>query len=300
MSTEFYKRCPICKKEPDSSFFGIQGYRYCSRCQLGWLKKLPKITYKENYYKGTSGIVSKLFIPIGLIFYKIRSSFAKEKNKLWIDVGAGDGGFLKTVNAQRRIGVEISKAGRKIMEEAGLETLSNEEFLKTSGLNADVISFWHVLEHVERPWEYLEAAKRNLSKKGRIIIGIPNSDSFELKYFKKYWFHLVPKYHLWHFSKNSIELLLNKSGFKTNHIDYWSVEHHLAGTLQSFINRTAGSDSVLHRLVKRGLDYSPTFKDIFWSIFWLTIGLPVVFSFWAISSLLRKPGTFILIAKKIH
>lgn len=300
MSTDFYKRCPICKKVPDSSLFGIAGYRYCFGCHLGWLKKLPKTSYRENYYKGTSSIVSKLFVPIGLFFYMIRKSFAKGGKKLWIDVGAGDGGFLKTVNSQRKIGVEISLAGRKIMEKTGLETLSNEKFLKTSGLNADIISYWHVLEHVEKPWEYLEAGKRNLSKKGRIIIGIPNSDSFELKYFKKYWFHLVPKYHLWHFSKKSIEFFLSKAGFKVDSVDHWSIEHHLAGTLQSFINITAGSDSVLHRLVKRGLDYSPTFKDIFWSIFWLTIGLPAVFFFWAASSIFRRPGTFILVAKKIH
>lgn len=300
MSTEFYKRCPICKKESESSLLGIEGYRYCQNCHLGWLKKLPKATYKESYYKGTSGIFSKLFVPIGFAFYKIRGSFAKGENKLWIDVGAGDGGFLKTVEAQRKIGVEISLAGRKIMEEKGIETLLNENFLKTSGLNADVISYWHVLEHVEKPWEYLEAGRRNLAKKGKIIIGIPNSDSFELKYFKKYWFHLVPEYHLWHFSKKSIELFLNKSGFKTDSIDYWSIEHHLAGTLQSFINKTAGSDSVLHRLVKRGLDYSPTFKDIFWSIFWLTFGLPIILLFFATSSLFKKPGTFILVAKKIR
>lgn len=300
MSKEFYRNCPICKKKPTTSLFGIKGYLYCSHCRLGWLKKLPKISYKENYYKGTSGIVSKLFIPIGLIFYKIRGSFAEGKNKLWIDVGAGDGGFLKTVSAQRKIGIEISQAGRKIMEKSGLETLSNEKFLKTSGLDADVISYWHVLEHVEKPWEYLKAGKRNLSKKGKIIIGIPNIDSYEFQYFRNYWFHLVPKYHLWHFSKNSIELFLGKAGFKINSIDNWSIEHHLAGTLQSFINRTAGSDSVLHRLVKRGLDYSPTFKDIFWSVFWLTFGLPVVFLFWGASSILKKPGTFILVAKKIH
>lgn len=300
MSTEFFKKCPICKKTPDSSFFGILGYRYCLRCHLGWLKMLPKTSYTENYYRGTSSIISKLFLPIALFFYMIRGSFAKGRKKLWIDVGAGDGGFLKTVNAQRKIGVEISLAGRKIMEKAGLKTLSNKKFLKTSGLNADVISYWHVLEHVEKPWEYLEAGKRNLSKKGKIIIGIPNSDSLELKYFKKYWFHLVPKYHLWHLSKKSIELFLTEKGFKIDSIDYWSLEHHLTGILQSFINSTAGSDSVLHRLVKRGLNYSPSFKDIFWSIFWLTIGFPVVFLFWVISALSKKSGTIVVTAKLIR
>lgn len=300
MSTEFFKKCSICKKTPDSSFFGISGYRYCLKCHLGWLKRLPKTSYTESYYKGTSSVISRLFVPIAFFFYMVRKSFAKGKKKLWIDVGAGDGGFLRTVNAQKKIGVEISLAGRKIMEKAGLETLSNNKFLKTLNLNADVISYWHVLEHVEKPWEYLEAGRKNLSKNGKIIIGVPNVDSFEFYFFRKYWFHLVPDFHLWHFSPKSMVLLLKKAGFKVDSIDYWSVEHHLTGILQSFINSTAGSDSVLHRLVKRGLNYSLSFKDIFWSIFWLTIGFPVVFLFWVISALSKKSGTIIIVAKLIR
>lgn len=298
MSREFYKRCPLCGKKPSPSFFGIDNYWYCSDCHLGWLKKIPKILYTENYYKGASGIASKLFTPIELFFYMIRKSFAgRGRKKLWIDVGAGDGGFLKTVNAQKKIGVEISVSGRRIMENNGLETLSDKEFLKTSGLNADVISYWHVLEHIEKPWEYLRAGKRNLSKNGKIIIGVPNIDSFEFRFFQEYWFHLVPLYHFWHFSSKSMALFLKKSGFKIDLIDYWSIEHHFAGTLQSFINRTAGSDSVLHRLVKRGLDYKLRLRDLFWITFWLTIGLPVVFLFWLISSLSHKSGTIVLVAK---
>lgn len=299
MQKDFYKHCPICKKKSSSSFFGIEGYRYCSNCHLGWLKKLPKVVYAENYYKGTSSIASKLFAPIRLFFYILRKTFAgMDRKKIWIDVGAGDGGFLKTVNAEEKIGVEISLAGRDIMEKDGLKTLSDEKFLKTSGLNADIISYWHVLEHVEKPWEYLKAGKRNLAKAGKIIIGIPNSDSFEFRYFRNSWFHLVPQYHLWHFSLKSMSLLLADTGFKIESIDYWSIEHHLTGILQSFINKTVGSDSVLHRLVKRGLDYSPSLKDIFWSIFWLTIGLPIVFLFWIISSLSHKSGTIVLVVKK--
>lgn len=298
MQRDFYSSCPICKKKPSSSFFGIKGYWYCPSCHLGWLEKLPKVSYEESYYKGTSSIASKLFTPIGLFFYMIRRSFAGGgQKKLWIDVGAGDGAFLKTVNAEEKIGVEISSAGRTIMKEKGLEVLSNKQFLKTSGLKAEVISYWNVLEHAEKPWEYLRAGKRNLAKKGKIVIGVPNSDSFELRYFKNHWFHLIPKYHLWHFSGKSIKRLLAKTGFKIDSIDYWSIEHHLTGTLQSFINKTAGSDGVLHRLIKRGLDYKLSFKDIFWSIFWLTVGFPIVLSFWITSSILKKSGTIVVVAE---
>ena len=157
-----------------------------------------------------------------------------------------------------------------------------------------------MLEHVEKPWEYLEAAKKNLRKNGRIVIGIPNIDSLEFKYTKEYWFHLQPQFHLWHFTPKSVRKLLEQTGFTINNIDYWSVEHHPTGVLQSFINKSSGSkENVLHKLIKRGTGESilkP--KDLFWVGFWATIGSPVVFSFWLVGSLFRKAGTIVVDANK--
>lgn len=290
--------CPLCENKASSNLFGLSSYWVCQVCKVAWLKKFPKAEYDETYYKGKSSLAQKLFAPLALFFYSIRESYVGIKNRnTWIDVGAGEGGFLKTVHAKQRIGVEISKSGRKMMEDEGLETLTDQQFLKAKNLNADVISFWHVLEHVENPSEYLEAARENLRKNGKIVVGIPNYISLEAQTFKKYWFHLVPKYHIWHFSPKSFEKLLAKAGFTIENINYWSLEHHPTGILQSFINSTAKSDSVLHRLVKRGLDYKPAFKDIFWSAFWMTIGAPIIITFWIVGSLLKKSGTMIFVAK---
>lgn len=291
------KQCPLCKKRPALGMLEISSYWQCKDCKIAWLKQFPKAQYDETYYKGKSSLAQKLFSPIALFFYGIRETYAGiKKINVWIDVGAGEGGFVKTVHSKRKTGVEVSKSGRKMMEEIGLETLTDQQFLKAKGLNADVISFWHVLEHVENPWEYLESAKRNLSKNGKIVVGIPNYTSLEAQTFKKYWFHLVPEYHIWHFSPTSIQKLLEKTGFKIEKIDYWSLEHNPTGVLQSFINWSAHSDSVLHRLIKRGMDYKLSAKDIFWSVFWLTIGLPIVFFFWLAGVLLKMPGTFVVVA----
>jgi len=291
--------CPICRKKTEPELLGLEAYRHCQHCQMGWLKKFPKTKYKNTYYKGTSNISSFIFSYIAAFFYFLRKQYSGKKLiELWIDIGAGDGGFLKAVNAKEKIGVEISLSGRKIMKTKGLNVLSDKEFLKKSDLNADCISYWHVLEHVEAPWIYLRAGERNLSKEGKIIIGIPNINSFDFHYFRSCWFHLAPKYHLWQFSPKAIELLLSRSGFMVDSIDYWSLEHHITGILQSFINKTAGSDSVLHGLVKRGLDYSPGFKDIFWSVFWLTFGFPIVFFFWLINSVSKKSGAIVVVARK--
>lgn len=292
-------KCCICGKKATENLPSLKNYFYCKNCQLGWMKKFPEAVYDETYYEGKSGIAQKLFQPIANLFYGIRSNYAgKDRKKLWIDVGAGDGGYLKTVPSEKKLGVEISKAGRKIMERNGISTMSNSDFLKAKNLNANVISFWHVLEHVDNPMDYLRAAKRNLLKKGKIVIGVPNIESLEFKAFKKYWFHLVPDFHLWHFSPISLRKTLDKTGFKIKNIDCWSIEHHPTGVLQSFINSTAHSDSILHRLIKRGLDYKFKFRDLFWSVFWLTIGLPIILFFWTLGAITKRPGTFVIVAYK--
>ena len=291
--------CLLCKNQAVSGMGDIHGYWYCQDCKLGWLKKKPKVEYDKSYYIGKSGLAQKLFFIIASFFYIIRRLYSGLNSKnVWIDCGAGEGEFLKTVNAKRRIGVEISSSGREMMRKIGLSTLDNNQFLKSKKINADVISFWHVIEHLEDPIKYLESAYKNLNNNGKLIIGIPNHDSFEFKFFKTSWFHLVPKYHLWHFSTRSIIKLLEKTGFKTNSIDYWSIEHHPTGILQSFINKSAGSDNVLHRLVKRGLNYSLDLKDILWSIFWLSFGLPIALLFWIFSAIFRQSGTIVVVASK--
>lgn len=298
-----FSKCPLCKKKPYPDFFRLKSYWYCKACNLLWLKEFPKTDYGDMYYKGKSSLAQKLFIPIASFFHAIRRFYAGGGGKnLWVDVGAGEGGFLKTVRAKKRIGVEVSKSARKMIVKNGLDTLSDQEFLKTKKLRADVISFWHVLEHVENPWDYLNSAKKNLSKKGKIIIGVPNIDSFEFELTREYWFHLQPQFHLWHFSPRSIKKLLKQTGFKIESIDYWSIEHHLTGVLQSLINKSSQSkENVLHKLVKRGTGTSVLKgKDIFWSLFWLILGLPIVFLFWFFGALAHKSGTVVILASSLR
>src|SRR5882762_6385184 len=147
--------CPICNKSPEPQMNTLGTYWYCKSCSLGWIKKIPKTTYKENYYSSGSSILAKLFIPLELLFYKIRESYVglQEKN-FYMDVGAGDGNFLKHINAKKKIGIEISLSGRTKMEKIGLQTLTPEKFLKSKNTNSDYISFWHVLEHVDDPVIY--------------------------------------------------------------------------------------------------------------------------------------------------
>lgn len=300
MQVRTYRRCPLCTSVPASDLHGLSGYWYCRRCQLSWAKKFPVSEYDENYYSAKSSLIGKAFAPIANILYVIRTWYVRMKRiNLWIDVGAGDGGFLRNVVAKRKIGVEVSPSGRSMMETAGIETMTDQEFLRKKNLRADVISFWHVLEHIENPWVYVGAAVRNLGPHGSVVIGVPNGESLELQLFKRHWFHLVPKHHLWFFSPRSLEIMLAQHRLFIKSIDYWSIEHHFPGILQSLINVTSGGDSVLHRLVKRRENFSVlTGRDVVSSLFWLTLGFPLVLVLWITNSLFKRSGTIVIVAQK--
>lgn len=294
------RKCPLCKTTATSEMSSLSSYWFCKVCLLGWLKILPQASYQDDYYTPKFSLLSKLFIPISNIFFSIREHYIRCTNKeLWIDVGAGDGSFLQSVHAKKKIGVETSKAGIRIMKSKNLPVLTDKKFLETENLNAQVISFWHVLEHVENPWEYLKAAKKNLNKNGKIVIGIPNNQSYELSIFKNYWFHLAPEFHVWHFSPLALTKVLGQTGFMIEKIDFWSIEHHLTGLLQSFINSNTQSKDLLHHMTKRtNTNLSINKQDVLWIIFWCTFGFPIVVFFWIRNSVIHASGTFVVVASR--
>jgi len=86
----------------------------------------------------------------------------------------------------------------------------------------DVITLWHVLEHIRNPKEILIEIKRILKDDGIMIIGLPNINSMAFKIFKKYWIDLDIPRHYYHFSFLTISKLLTVTGFKINNINYFS------------------------------------------------------------------------------
>lgn len=289
--------CPVCRSQVEDTLPDYPAYLYCRHCQTAWLKVFPQAGYRGEYYKGKSNTAAKFFTPLTRLFYTLRRGYIRKKPDLWIDVGAGDGGFLAAVEAKHRIGVEISQTGREMIKSRGLEVMTDKQFLNAKSKSAEVISFWHVLEHTKNPREFLVSAKNNLKKEGKIIVGVPNLNSWEFRTFKTSWFHFAPQYHYLHFSSGSIVRLLKECGFKIEKVDFWSAEYNLAGILQSLINRTSGSQDVLHKLIKREQDLSSlSAADKLWCLFWLTLGLLPVFILWGSNALYKQSGSIVITA----
>ena len=141
------------------------------------------------------------------------NSCSPNKGKL-LDIGAGTGDFLLTAKEKGwiTIGIEPSEKAKATAVKKGVEFSSSTEELESHTF--DVITMWHVLEHVPNLENQIKELKRLVKPNGTIIIAVPNFKSFDAKYYGKFWAAYDVPIHFWHFSKTAIKLLFEKEEIK--------------------------------------------------------------------------------------
>ena len=92
------------------------------------------------------------------------------------------------------------------------DQLSPQEELG-SGRRYDLITMWHVLEHVHAPDEVLNRLKDKLKPEGSLIIAVPNPDSTDAKHYRSYWAGWDVPRHLWHFDPPAMSKMMATLGF---------------------------------------------------------------------------------------
>lgn len=131
-----------------------------------------------------------------------------------LDIGAGTGDFLSVIkeNGWHTIGVEPSEKAKAIAKKKGVSFVGETSELDNNSF--DVISMWHVLEHVPNLDNQIKELKRLLKPNGTLIIAVPNFKSFDAKYYGKFWAAYDVPIHFWHFSKTAIKKLFQKENMK--------------------------------------------------------------------------------------
>ena len=131
-----------------------------------------------------------------------------------LDIGAGTGDFLLTAkqNGWNTIGVEPSEKAKGIAIGKGIQFSDSTEELESNSF--DVITMWHVLEHVPNLEIQIKELKRLVKPNGTIIIAVPNFKSYDANYYGKFWAAFDVPIHFWHFSKTAIKLLFEKEDIK--------------------------------------------------------------------------------------
>lgn len=188
------------------------------------LDKLGSYYEFEDYISHTDGkrtLFEKMyhFIKRKAIRDKVKliNSYQPVKGRI-LDIGAGTGDFLLECKNQNWdiLGIEPNDKAKGIALGKGVKFGDTIEKLESNSF--DVITMWHVLEHVPDVEHQVSELKRLLKPSGTIIIAVPNFKSYDAKYYKEFWAAYDVPRHLWHFSKTAIEKLFDKQNMNLEDI----------------------------------------------------------------------------------
>jgi len=134
-----------------------------------------------------------------------------------LDVGCGTGDFLNVASERGWAisGVEPNRQARKLaikkLRDCDTIVADLEELLDaTQPKKYDVITLWHVLEHVPNYDTYIDKLKSLLKKDGHLLVAVPNYKSFDAQHYKEFWAAYDVPRHLWHFSQDAIRKIFAK------------------------------------------------------------------------------------------
>lgn len=130
-----------------------------------------------------------------------------------LDIGSGTGDFLAVAQKDKWnvFGVEPNINARTLSDKKGIAVCENLTDIYET--NFDVITLWHVLEHVQDIESYIFEISKKLKPNGILIIAVPNYKSKDAQFYKEYWAAFDVPRHLWHFSKEGIKRILEKHEF---------------------------------------------------------------------------------------
>jgi SAM-dependent methyltransferase len=95
----------------------------------------------------------------------------------------------------------------------GLDVEAEHSLKDYPSMSLDVVTLWHVMEHLEHLNEMWETLHRILKDKGVLIVAVPNPESYDARKYKEWWAAYDVPRHLWHFSPLVMQQFGEKHGF---------------------------------------------------------------------------------------
>jgi len=228
--------CPVCQATHFVDHLSCKDYtvshetftlQKCTGCGFVITNPRPDETPLPRYYQSdayishsnkTLNIVDKVY-KVSRTFtlkwkYNLVQRHSLTKPVSILDYGCGTGAFLRECKRHKMIisGVEPSPAARNHAKaNTATEILSHIDEVKAV---FDVLTLWHVLEHVSDLNETIAKLKNHLDKSGTMFIAVPNLQSFDAIRYKEHWAGYDVPRHLWHFSRKPMEILLSRHDLK--------------------------------------------------------------------------------------
>ncbi|AKP51151.1 class I SAM-dependent methyltransferase [Cyclobacterium amurskyense] len=226
-------KCPLCKSEQFINHLVVKDHAIskesfiiceCQNCNIWFTNPRPNEENIAKYYDKPSYIShqdkSKNLTDI---VYKAVRKYTLSQKLNWVnsrqsskgrilDYGCGIGLFVKTCSEDgwKAFGMEPNeKAATFAVKNIGINIIPRLKDLEKEK-KFDVITLFHVLEHVHKLNETIDILLSRLKKRGLLFIAVPNRDSLDAKSFKENWAALDVPRHLYHFNSSSMEYLSDK------------------------------------------------------------------------------------------
>jgi 2-polyprenyl-3-methyl-5-hydroxy-6-metoxy-1,4-benzoquinol methylase len=229
--------CPICNSGKIDPFIFAEDYflsheifniDFCKSCGLKFTNPRPSPDDLPRYYESEEyishsnsqkGLINKIyqFVRRNTIQSKIRliKNFVQSGNIL--DIGSGSGEFLNEIQKKDFIttGIEPNTNARKYaIDNFKLNILDETEINNLNTNCFNVITMWHVLEHVYDLDQRIKQIQSLLTENGILVVAVPNSASWDAKHYGKYWAAYDLPRHLYHFDQSTLIRLFQNYGFK--------------------------------------------------------------------------------------
>lgn len=233
-----HKVCPLCASEKISLHFRCTDHFIskevfqidkCLECGFEFTQDYPEEKEIGKYYESedyishtdtSKGFSDKLYRFVRKIMLRRKMGIIRKVTGLntgtLLDIGSGTGHFahaMKKAGWQVK-GIEISEKARSYsISHFGLEIGGAEYFSTLIPGSFDCITLWHVLEHFHDPFRYASGIIRLLKPGGICLIALPNSSSYDARYYGAFWAAYDVPRHLWHFNPSTFRLFSAKTGF---------------------------------------------------------------------------------------
>ncbi|MBK6384473.1 MAG: class I SAM-dependent methyltransferase [Chitinophagaceae bacterium] len=234
-----YTNCPVCDSADIKNVLSAKDYTVsnkvfviaeCNACTLRFTQDVPDAASISPYYK-SENYISHTNTSKGLInrlYQSVRKRTLKQKRRLiekatgltkgfLLDVGSGTGAFAATMKEAgwQVTGLEPDADARTVGKQSyHIELEDINRFFQLQANRYDAITMWHVLEHVHDLKDYIAQLKLLLKENGKLFIAVPNYTSKDAVIYGEQWAAYDVPRHLYHFSPQSMQVLVEKHGLK--------------------------------------------------------------------------------------
>lgn len=230
---EQINECPVCGSISFSHFKNVTDHFLskeqfqivqCADCSFLFTNPRPGRENISRYYQSDEYLShsKKSKGLIGFIYDTVRNISLKKKFRLisqyksgkkLLDIGSGTGEFLNYMKKKGwdATGIEPAEQPRKFAAANYKIEIYNEDVIDSLPEKSfDLITMWHVLEHVPDVNLRISQVKKILAKDGLLLIALPNHLSWDAEHYGESWAAWDVPRHFYHFNEHTFSLLASK------------------------------------------------------------------------------------------